>query len=1368
MLQRQQHITSALLLLLAAQATAAPLADSQIPPALKPWKEWVLLDHQDRLCPAQGENRVCTWPSTLHLALNTKDGHFTQTARLYAAGWLRLPGAATHWPQNVLANGKPAPVLSHENGPAVRLPAGDYRLEGQFAWPQRPNSLPVPDNSGLITLQLEGSSVPPQFDSEGHLALGQGAISNTPEDHIEFKVFRKLDDDIPLLLSTHIKLQVSGKPRETTLGPVLPAGFLPLGLSGNLPARLDADGQLSLQLRPGIWTLDITARATAPLSRLAQPAQAAPWPNEEVWSFQAHPELRVVEVGGAPSLDPRQTQVPQDWQALPAYLMQGKATLNFAEKQRGAASLEANQLTLQRQLWLDSDGQGFTLQDRLNGQLHHPWRLEAEPPIVLGQVLVNEEAQLITRRGQVSGVEVRNSQLSLTADSRIAGSARRLPVAGWNVDMNNVELQLHLPPGWRLFAAPGTDNVPDSWLSRWTLLDLFVVLIISIAALRLFGPLIAGLSLLTLALTWQEPGAPRWLWLNLILVIALVRALPSALRDSPLARWLSRYRWLAAFMLVLAAVPFTIQQVRLGLYPQLEQGDSFAQAEAATEVDMAAEIAADAPAAAPEEARSKRYYGADLLASGGSYDSAKAKLLKLDPSIITQTGPGLPQWSGHTVQLNWNGSISPGQHYRLWLQPPWLTRSLEFLHGLLIAAVLACWMGLRPGQFPSLPWRRAAGSALPLLLLAYLLPSPPAQADTETAIAPTPSQAIEVTPPATSLLDQLRERLLAPAACSPDCIEIPRLRLAVVGERLDLRLTVDAAIASALPLPQPLRSAEARGWQADSILLDGRPAALHRDSQGLLWASVPEGRHDILISGSLQGLSQLQLPLPQRPRLVSADTGSWQLAGVDAQGQAGATLQLTAAAKPLSEGQANQPENALSPLLRITRTLTLGQDWDVHTTVERIGSSQAPALLKLPLLHGESITGGAVTAKDGHVQLSLAPGQSSLSWSSRLAIAPTLQLRAMAGSDAYEIWRLQIGPLWHVEFKGVPPVQQVEDGIWRPRFQPWPGETLELAISRPGGAPGRSLTLDRSTLVVAPTSRATETTLTLQLRSSQGGQHRLRLPAQTQVSALTIDGQVATPRLEGEWLVLPLHPGAQTIELALRNNVGLQTLQRSPALDLGLPGINTQLQLKLPDDRWILVLGGPQQGPAVLFWGVLLVLMAIAYGLGRLPFTPLRRRDWALLMVGLSQLPVFGAALVVLWLLALGARSRIGLAHWSYRRFNALQVGLVVLSLSALGLLFTAIAQGLLGSPDMQVTGNGSYGNQLRWFQDRHEQTLPQAWVLSVSIWFYRLLMLLWAMWLANALLGWLRWGWGQFTADGLWKKKPLIVQAAKTAPEPE
>ncbi|MEW6777398.1 MAG: hypothetical protein AB1405_13970, partial [Bdellovibrionota bacterium] len=55
---------------------------------------------------------------------------------------------------------------------------------------------------------------------------------------------------------------------------------------------------------------------------------------------------------------------------------------------------------------------------------------------------------------------------------------------------------------------------------------------------------------------------------------------------------------------------------------------------------------------------------------------------------------------------------------------------------------------------------------------------------------------------------------------------------------------------------------------------------------------------------------------------------------------------------------------------------------------------------------------------------------------------------------------------------------------------------------------------------------------------------------------------------------------------------------------------------------------------------------------------------------------------------------------------------------------------------------------------------MPRPWVLSAPILLYRLAMLAWALWLAFALLRWLRWGWDCLTAGGGWRKRPAVATA--------
>ena len=139
--------------------------------------------------------------------------------------------------------------------------------------------------------------------------------------------------------------------------------------------------------------------------------------------------------------------------------------------------------------------------------------------------------------------------------------------------------------------------------------------------------------------------------------------------------------------------------------------------------------------------------------------------------------------------------------------------------------------------------------------------------------------------------------------------------------------------------------------------------------------------------------------------------------------------------------------------------------------------------------------------------------------------------------------------------------------------------------------------------------------------------------------------------------------------------------------------------------------------------------------------------------IGLTQLEAVNALVVVGWLLALGVRSWLTLDDRDWA-FNFMQIGLAIWTGFALLSLLVSVQQGLLGFPHMQIAGNGSSASRLLWYQDRDDEILPQAWVLSVPMMVYRLLMLAWAFgwpWLffAVAAVGWEAFSRGGFMAAG-------------------
>jgi len=53
---------------------------------------------------------------------------------------------------------------------------------------------------------------------------------------------------------------------------------------------------------------------------------------------------------------------------------------------------------------------------------------------------------------------------------------------------------------------------------------------------------------------------------------------------------------------------------------------------------------------------------------------------------------------------------------------------------------------------------------------------------------------------------------------------------------------------------------------------------------------------------------------------------------------------------------------------------------------------------------------------------------------------------------------------------------------------------------------------------------------------------------------------------------------------------------------------------------------------------------------------------------------------------------------------------------------------------------------QRQSFWIHSEATLPQGWLLSISLYLYRLTMLAWALWISFALLKIIKWGWQLFS----------------------
>ena len=563
-------IVTVLLTLGTASPVTAVLSETDIPPALAPWRDWVLHGHEEELCPTDYDNTAvarCRWPSRLALDLNRHGGRFEQNWVMLARGWIPLPGEAVHWPDAVAVNGRSAAVIDRDGRPMVFLSPGEHRIEGRFFWNRTPETIHVSPSLGLVSLVVEGRQIrSPRFDEQGRLWLAQSQASDQEgRAQHRLQVFRLFSDTIPMRMTTLLKLDVSGPGRELHFDNLLMTNGIAMILESPLPARLEPAGRLVVQARPGQWDIRILSRFQGPISKIE--AGTAPFDNE-VWSFQPQHHLRMVELSGLAQLEPGRTEMPPAWHAYPAFQVRPNDVLTLKEVSRGDADPAPDRLHLNRTWWLDFDGEGFTVQDRLSGTLSRRWALVMRPPMELGRVAVDGEDRVITRQGPQgeAGVEVRHGRLDVQADTRLPVRSGRLSALGWDHDMEQVAAVLNIPPGWRLLGATGVDHVSHSWLQQWSLLDFFLVLIIALAVFKLRSWAWGLVALGAMVLVFHEPGAPRLVWLHLLAVIALLPLLPSG-------GWLRRLVILwgmgAGVTLVVIMVPFWVNQLRWSVYPAI-------------------------------------------------------------------------------------------------------------------------------------------------------------------------------------------------------------------------------------------------------------------------------------------------------------------------------------------------------------------------------------------------------------------------------------------------------------------------------------------------------------------------------------------------------------------------------------------------------------------------------------------------------------------------------------------------------------------------------------------------------------------------------------------------------------------------------
>lgn len=1310
----------------------------ELPKSLQDWTAWVLDNEKEKDCPINyaSNQKICTYPTQIEVKIQENTLTFKMMVAVFKDEQkVELPFAYDNWVKEVRVDGKKVAVLGDAKA-YVNLDEGEHLIEGAFEWENDAKYLQLSPNMALVTLYKNGKKInAPKLDAQSKLWLSDKEERSSKKGSLSVSVYRKLIDGHPLKMQTYLHFRVSGKMRSVLLDGIVLDDFYPSAVSGNLDAKINKEKKLEVQVKAGEWVLVVDSFSPKNLLELSLPKQTFKYANQETLSIKNNPSYRTIEILNRHSIDPTQTNIPKEWKHLALYLLEKEKSLKIKELYKSSKQQQKNEFVLNRELWLDYDGKGYSIKDEIQANISKVKRLESLGVLELGAVSINAKPMLINtlNDSKNKGVELREQRMSIEATSRFEDTISFVPVSAWSEEFNRVSLYLNLPPGWRVFASFGSDaQSAKSWIKKWNLMDIFLVLLLSIAIYQLFGWKWALPSTLFLLIFWHQESAPTLSWLWLLVLVALIRVLG----EGKMKKVLQVVFAISSIVVILNVLQFSVYKIRTTLYPQLEHVPYSASYMSEKENARADSVIYDGMSnikkSSPKSYSRKSYKKKEKKVV---MEKKKQILLqnKIDPNAIVQTGEGTPTWKWSQHSFFWQSTVGVDEKLEIWYITPFMTKVLNILA--VFGMIFLLWMFLQASVQNSIKGLKSKffkmKSLKAILFLPLLL-----------AWNPQSVKASEI--PSTQLLNQLKEKLLETPSCLPHCATVEQMEVWVQDEKLFVNMNVSAGLDVAVPI-----LGNRKAWLPESVSVnDSNKSYLQLDEQGNLWVMLIEGIHNISMNGSLKDLNHLMLmsKLPIHS-LTLKQSQNWKLRS----DQKGYIELVNVDEKMLNANK--KTENAIEAMIAVKRTFYFGLRWYVETEVRLLNKIDKPYTLAYSLLENESVLNKEIEVKEQKALLQLRNEKSLYSWRSSLPISSELVLKASNKNSVIETWKMDISSMWNMRYEGVESETEVtNNNQLLPTFRPWRDEVLTLNLDAIQAVKGKSLTIESSHLDIMQSGRYRDLTLTLKIQSSRAQTYLIELENVKELSSVTVAGTEHYLKMKKNKLAIPLKGKVQKVVIKWKEESGTQTLYDFSEISLNKNSVNSEISLHLPQSRWVLWTSGPLLGPAVLLWGVILAIFLFALILGRVQNTPLKVRDWLLLGIGVSTSSVMIMIPIVAWIFLLKYKEAQG-DDLKGRLRNFVQVLIVLFTVVALATLIGAISVGLLGNPDMMIKGNNSYGFNLNWYSDRIGETLAQPIVISVSMWYYRGLMLLWAIWISFSLINWLKWAWSVFSAGDVWVK---------------
>ena len=1371
--------------------------DVYIPESLEPWVDWVLDDNPHFACPVRATDGVrlnCIWVRETNIDVlrgETFGAKFELKVHAFAESTLQLPFSETFKPQNVTLNGREIALGGGNSAPEVLVPVGSHTLVGDLVWTEEsePRYLEI-SRSGIVRLSIEGERVEhPSLQGGGSRLWFSNEFTDTPTttttpDTESVRVFRHLIDDIPQTLTTYIRVTVTGNPRTLDFGKVISDQYEIINLSSRWPAILSSDGNLVVQVAPGSNDIQINARATDQLSSFRYEKISSFWPELEYWGIRPMHHLRIIRMDGARRTDLSQVNAPSPMRQSTGFVLTENDELMLLEEQRGSTQPYSSMFGISRDIWLNFKGDFYTVADSIRADVASAQQVASSIP--LGEVRVNGNARLIvyddSSEERTTSVYLRPEDNYLASVSRVS-RAEPLPPNTWSVEAGSLNARLHLPPGWMMLWSNGVDEVEGSWLSKWGIWDVFIVLLLLCLVWGLGGwkwtAIVAG----TVLISYQLDNAPTFGWV----VLAGMCYAMKAIKHVKLNQIVNVSFWVVFFVVAAASVFHATISMRNALHPQLAaQSPTFEKSivsslartrYSAEEIEqLGISSLSDFFRKIPEHFNSTTPQASTSFATGDElmeetystgtympktdpaalisrptelYAQAPRTMLsaslgeslglsvaeprEYDPTlpIAIQTGPGRPSWQWQTVTLNWEGPVAQDQKMNLVLMGPWFTRLLYVFSAAATLLVLTYFLYLKVPCIKDWFKRVLPGtSGVASLIFVAMLFNP---------------QDVHADIPDADLLKELESRLLALPDCLNECAYLEEANVTLTDGVLTIGMKIHAEDRVAIPLPS-----ENNTWNLVDVRQGANQLPLLRE-RSKLYTLLYEGVHDIILTANVAGLYQFDITFELIPGHLAVDAPDWRIEGL-IRGQVG-DRKLTfyrEDTEPIvstTDTTTNFTPIEITPYVSVLRQIDLTYEPTIITRVDRVAPYSKEFTVRIPLLPNEQVTTAGLSVEDEHMVVTLKANQGRIMWESKLQADSTITLSAPSIAERTERWSIVGSDFWSYDYEGVVPI---DEGDNHTMFVPRSNEVLQINVQQTQPVPGESMTISSVYALHTVDSQSTTTDLALLIIASQPGYMEITLPEDASIESIVFAGDFQSLPTNNV-VLLPVQPGNHHYELKWKTDRGASLAYSPPTASFSLPAVNTTTDVQLPEKRWILWLAGSSLGSTVAFWSVLVGVVLAAVVISKVPRLALSTRDAVILAAGASLVDLKMLVYVGIWFLAIWFKSRTKeeiTRPWLYRLGQLVLSGITLL---VLYVLVSTIVAALTNDPNMYIVSTDHNNTWFTWFSDEIDSTVPSPWILSVPMWVYFVLILAWVMWLVFTLLQWMRTWWESLKTPVLW-----------------